>query len=384
MSKTNPLESVYFLKLPEDYKLSDAAFPVDITIPLPIQKKDADSPGNFNMEELTVEQVMSGILTVLSHDRHNEHIPYYRSLILKMRPDIKKELTETAIIKAKNEEYDEAEEMFLALRSLDPDDMVSVLNTALLLDERGTSYRAAGLIEDADAYDNDALSFYMSAMDAEPPLPDAFFNAGFFYLKQHKFVEARDCMENYVALTCDTSDEELGENGIYKKNRAQQIIDDIKSHNMDDEHFENAYRLISSGEAEKGIEAIREFLKTNQKVWNAWFMLGWGLRLLGRYDDAQSAFTQSLSCEGGKENADTYNEIAICCIEKNELDEAKKNLMCALKLAPENTKILSNLGCLARKAGDDTEAARYFTTVLEYNPNDAIAIAQLAEIESGS
>ena len=48
-------------------------------------------------------------------------------------------------------------------------------------------------------------------------IPDAFFNAGFYYMKQHKYREAKDAFETYVALTCDVSDDELGENGVYKK-----------------------------------------------------------------------------------------------------------------------------------------------------------------------
>ena len=38
-------------------------------------------------------------------------------------------------------------------------------------------------------YDNDAEYYYKQAMDAEPAIPDAFFNAGFFYLKQKNFTD---------------------------------------------------------------------------------------------------------------------------------------------------------------------------------------------------
>lgn len=384
MDSENVLDSVYFLKLPESYKFSDAAFPVDVSIPIPIQKKDSDAPGNFRPDEITEEQILAGILAVLAHDRNNEHNQYYRSMIQKLRPKIKQELTEAAVLKAKNEDYDVAEEIFAALRGIDPDDMVTVLNTALFLDERASSYRRSGLHEDADAYDNDALSFYVSAMNADPPLPDAYFNAGFFYLKQNKYAEAKDCFESFVALTCDVTDEELGENGIYKKERAQEILNNIKSQNIDDTRFADAFRLISNGEEEKGIDQIREFLQHNPKVWNAWFMLGWGLRRLGRYEDARGAFMQSLACEGGEANCDTYNELAICHMEAGDFAEARKNLMHALRLAPENTKILSNLGFLSMREGNLSEAAKYFMTVLEFAPNDEIAKSQLAEIERRS
>ena len=384
MNPKNPLESVYFVNLPENFSLSEKALQLDKSIPLPVQKKDSapDAPGSFNMEELSGEQVLAGILTVLAYDRNNQHLDYYRSILKQARPDIEKELTEAAVIKAKNEDWDMAEELFLTLRGIDPENAGTKLNTAVFLDQRAESYRQSGLYEDADAYDSDAQEYYREAMEAEPAIPDAFFNAGFFYLKQHNFYDAKDCFETYLALTCDTSDEDLGENGIYKKERAQEIINNISNDNMDDERFKNAYKLISSGQEEKGLEEIREFLSKNPKVWNAWFMLGWGMRRLEKWEQAEQAFMQALTC-GGENNSDCYNELAICQMEEKKLSEAKKSLLKALSISPEDTKIISNLGYLSLKEGNRSEAQKYFSAVLVYLPNDKIALSELAKLEQG-
>lgn len=151
---------------------------------------------------------------------------------------------------------------------------------------------------------------------------------------------------------------------------------------MDDERFKNAYALISSDQEEKGLEEIREFLLHNPNVWNAWFLLGWGLRKLERYADAEGAFQKALEL-GGKENAETYNELSLCLMAKNDFYGAKENLLKALSLAPENTKIISNLGFVALKEGEIELARKYFSSVLEFEPNDAIAAAELAKLESG-
>ena len=95
-------------------------------------------------------------------------------------------------------------------------------------------------------------------------------------------------------MTCDVSDDELGENGLYKKERAQEIVNNINAQNIDDENYKAAYDFIKKGQEEKGIEAIRDFLQSNPKVWNAWFLLGWGLRRLERYSDAKTAFLQAI------------------------------------------------------------------------------------------
>lgn len=380
MSSQNPLESIYFITIPENFIQSEDAFKIDTSIKLPVQKKVNEAPGNFNPSEITTEQILAGILTVLAYDKKNENLDYYRSIILKVKPNIKKELCEAAILKTKNEDFDLAEEIFLALKGLDPEDVAITLNMALFLDQRADSFRNAGLIEEADAYDSDALGYYTEAMEADPPLADAFFNAGFFYMKQHKYRDAKDAFETYIALTCDLSDEDLGESGVYKKERAQEIVNNITNQNIDDEAFMRAYDLISKGEEEKGIEQIRKFLVNNSKVWNAWFMLGWGLRRLQRFSDAKLAFEEALKC-GGNENPDTYNELSLCYIKEKNFDEAKKCLLKAFEMDSENTKIISNLGFLALAQGDKQQARNYFTAVLEFDPKDKIAANELLKLE---
>lgn len=380
MSSQNPLESIYFITIPENFIQSEDAFKIDTSIKLPVQKKVNEAPGNFNPSEITTEQILAGILTVLAYDKKNENLDYYRSIILKVKPNIKKELCEAAILKTKNEDFDLAEEIFLALKGLDPEDVAITLNMALFLDQRADSFRNAGLIEEADAYDSDALGYYTEAMEADPPLADAFFNAGFFYMKQHKYRDAKDAFETYIALTCDLSDEDLGESGVYKKERAQEIVNNITNQNIDDEAFIRAYDLISKGEEEKGIEQIRKFLVNNSKVWNAWFMLGWGLRRLQRFSDAKLAFEEALKC-GGNENPDTYNELSLCYIQEKNFDEAKKCLLKAFEMDSENTKIISNLGFLALAQGDKQQARNYFTAVLEFDPKDKIAANELLKLE---
>ena len=383
MNPKNPLESIYFISIPENFTSSQTQLKIDPKIKLPVQKKIDEAPGEFNPKEITTEQILAGILTVLAYDKKNENLDYYREIVKQVKPNIKKELCEAAILKTKNEDFELAEEIFLALLGLDSEDPALILNMALFLDQRADSYRNAGLNDDADAYDSDAQSYYTKAMSVEPPLADVYFNVGFFYMKQHKYREAKDAFETYIALTCDVNDEDLGENGVYKKERAQEIINFINEQNVDDEYFRAAYDLISHGQEEKGLEQIRLFIANNPKVWNAWFLLGWGLRRLERFSDAKQAFLECLRV-GGDKNPDTYNELSLCHIQEKNFDEAQKCLLKALGMEPENTKVISNLGYLALAQGDVQGARNYFQTVLEFNPKDTIAAAELLKLEKES
>jgi tetratricopeptide (TPR) repeat protein len=378
MSSTNPLESIFYITLPENYSLPENAFKIDTTIPLPVQSP-VKNPADFDISTLTWEMILAGILTVLAYDKNNQHIHYYRSLITTVKPNIKTELSQAAILKIKNEDFDIAEEIFTALHGLDPEDMRTILNLALFFDERAESYKKSGLLDEAEAYDDSAHNYYQQAMLAEPAVPDAFFNAGFFYLKQRNFTKAKNCFETYLSLSEKYEEDEVTDSDRRKRKRSEEIIQDINSRNLEDELFKSAYDFIAMGQEEKGLKNIKEFLETNPKVWNAWFMLGWALRRLERWDDAKAAFLQAV--ELGGNNPDTYNELAICCIELEEFSECKKFLSEALKIEPENTKIISNLGFLELKQGNVAEAQKYFTIVLELDPKDIIAKKTLEELE---
>ena len=74
MNPASPLETIYFINLPENYKFSDAAMKIDTSVPLPVQKKTEGDPNDFDMNDIQPEQVLAGILTVLAYDKHNEHL----------------------------------------------------------------------------------------------------------------------------------------------------------------------------------------------------------------------------------------------------------------------------------------------------------------------
>ena len=167
--------------------------------------------------------------------------------------------------------------------------MITVLNIALLMDERADSMRRAGLDDDADAFDSEAFNYYRLAMSAEPPIPEAFFNAGYFYLKQKNYKKAREVLETFLKTETET-----GDLITERKTRAKEIVTEISSRDLDDDLFKSAYDYITLGQEEKALDQIRLFMESHPKVWNAWFLLGWALRRLERWEDARAAFEQAV------------------------------------------------------------------------------------------
>ena len=117
-------------------------------------------------------------------------------------------------------------------------------------------------------------------------------------------------------------------------------INQSRSGGLDNENYKTANDLIREGKEEEALSYIRNFIEIYPTVWNGWFLLGWALRLLGRWADGEAAFRKTI--ELGGDNSDSRNELAICLIEKGDITGAKSELEAALQLDPENEKILSN------------------------------------------
>jgi Flp pilus assembly protein TadD len=313
----------------------------------------------------------------MSDAQKNAWINYYRHFVLAVRPSIMSEFTEAAILKAHNGDFDLALEILDSLRGLFPSSPTVMLNRALVMEERATALERRNRAEAADAFRaaEDAYaevltiaSFRGDGSEREADsergaayFPEAHFNAGFFYLGRKDFRRARECFSRYVTIADDQA----------KIKQAESVIKDIDESGLEDESFNDAYNLIQQGNEEKGIQSIHDFIEKYPAVWNGWFVLGWALRRMGRWEDGAAAFGKAI--ELGGSGSDTRNELAICLMESGDLEGARRELETALRDDPENIKIISNMGVLALKSGNNSEAAAFFRTVLELDPEDPIA-----------
>ncbi len=374
----NTDKSLFYIKIPDEYTLTARIPGLDSSIPLPIIVSDEQE--TFCPKDISQEMILAGMLKVFAYERDNQHIEYYRDIFKKLRPSIRKEMTNAAIFKVKNGDFELAEEMLSALEGLFPDDMRTKLNLALLFDERAVFYDQVGAEDDSGYYSEKALHFYTEVLAGEPAIPDAFFNAAYFFIRQKNYQKAKSLFESYLALEVETA-----EQAEQHKAQARELLQWITVQSLDDDLFKSAYDCVQAGQEDAALEKIREFLEHHPKVWHGWFLLGWALRRKQRWDDARSAFLHCL--ELGEEKADMTaaycdicNELAICLMELQDFAGSRNWLVNALAQEPENIKIISNLGYLAFKQQNLEEAKGFFSTVLAINPDDTLAAAMLEKL----
>jgi tetratricopeptide (TPR) repeat protein len=336
----------------------DKEFSINYDIPIPVE---ISSDGEFNLKKLSSEMILSAMLRVIETGKAKEEwTDYYRRFVLVFRPGILSEFTEAAIGKTRNGDYDAALDILSCLRGLFPFSPSVSLNRALVLEEKaGWLLKLGG--EDGWKARDAAAAAYEELMAREPPFPPAFFNGGYFFLSQSDFQKAADCFSRYLEEAGD------GEKTI----QAKETLKEIRDKGLDEECFNEARLLLEQGKAEEGLRSIREFLEDRPLVWNGWFMLGWALRLLGRWEDGVAAFRKTIELGGAC--SDTRNELAICLMETGDVSGARRELETALAQDSDNVKIISNLGVLALKEGDKEKAAAFFRTALNRDGDDPVA-----------
>ncbi len=364
----SPVERISYISLPEEMERSIEGFTLSPEIPLPVEPP----PGreDFQIENLSWEMIVSAMLKIFAYRPDHEHADYYRDFINTVQPNLIGEMTQTGIVKAKQKDFDVAEEIFRSLVNFAPRFESSFVNLALVMEQRGEQHEEHYRSDEAEANYDKAFTVYSRALERHPDSSDVRYNAGHFFLKRGNIHRAKEELHAYLQL----SESEEG------RGQVEELLQKMQSHGQDDRIFTEAYDFIRMGEEDKGISRIREYLDGHPDVWNGWFLLGWGLRKKEEWREAKNAFVRSL--ELAESNVDTLNELAICSMELEEYPEAKRYLEQALKIEPENTKVISNLAVLALKQGDTELASRFFRTVLELDPEDPVASRFLSELEA--
>lgn len=371
------LRRLVFIELPTALARPLGSFTPDPSIPLPVEL-GPDASGQlatadrFDARTLTAEAMVAGMLRLLAWQPEHQHAAYYRSFVKAVKPGILAELSEAGIAKARNRDWEIAEEIFRALAGLYPDAPEPLLDLAILSEDRADSYTQSGREALAEEMDGRAFEAYKRLLALEPPFPPAFFNAAFFFLRRRNFERAASLLETYV---------KVGEEDE-KKEKSREVLRMLKEQGYLDNLFKEAFDFIKLGEEEEGLAKAQEFVERHPKVWNGYFLVGWANRRLGRWEAGLAAFQKAL--ELGADDVDSLNELSICLLELGRLDEARKALERALRIEPENVKIIVNLGSIAFKQEKIHEAEGFFRTALEIDPSDPVAKSWLEKLETES
>ena len=351
----NPLDSVFYISVPENLSTQLGEFTIDPTILLPVELKPGET--ELDVASISWEMILSGMLRVLTHHQDHEHADYYRRFVQTVKPNIESELIAAGIEKAKLKQFDAAEELFTTAAAAEPASVAAHYNRALVFQARAESYRQLGKEALAEEFQQKTAAAYQIAIEKGPDSVQVLRGAAEFFMNTGRLGKALSAFESLAATEPSPS-----LNAVIEQLRERQRLDQL---------FQEAYGAILDHRETAAIELIDTFLNASGRVWNAWFLRGWAERRLGNFSTAEENFKEAYALTTAQ--PDLLNELAICTMETGNFSASRGYLTEALALEEENVKILSNLGILSLKEGNPDEALLRFRRVLELDPEDPIA-----------
>ena len=328
-------ENIKFIKLPESFKADLGSFSIDPSIELPIllgKGKD-----KVEDKDLTVENIVAGMISVIAHDKDNPNFSYYKAFVLASDPNIVEKLNQAAIAKEQRKEFGFAEELFLAVYHLLPQS-ASCINLATLYSYLAVEARSKD--EDDKPWIKKVRSTLLDGIERfgedEMILSELFS----FEAYMGNLEEAKEYGERYLEVA------EESERKDEVKKAMKEI--DFKLDNRD--AIYEAYDFITLGEPDKALPIIDKFLSENPSIWNGYFLKGWALRIRKDYKEARECFLACLKLVEG--NSEIYNELSICELELGNRELAKLYLETACDMDESNLTTPTNLAFLFLEDGE--------------------------------
>jgi tetratricopeptide (TPR) repeat protein len=269
-------------------------------------------------------------------------------------------------------EWEQARQRFQKAIDLRPDYVLARLALAQLQVTRGDFDAALKSAQEVFKYDRnnnnarliasaalmglkkfgDSRQLLDSMLKANPSSPDVLFQLGIVNLAENKYKEAEDAFKRSYELNPANS---RGLMGMVETEMAQ-------------DHKDQAMQLLQT-EAAKSPNRMDFLLALGNTAVRA-----------GRYDEAIGYFekvTASLQ-KGSKAQGDLYLRIGETYRRKGDLTNSIVALQKAREILPENGVVMSTLALVLDAAGRWSEARQVYEVVIKLDPNNGVALNNLA------
>ncbi|MFW5486783.1 MAG: hypothetical protein ACOCJN_11595 [Spirochaetaceae bacterium JB067] len=327
------LQDVVFIHLAQDFETNNKEFRINSEIPIPVQLQDGTNEIKGE-EGISIAMLASGLIKVIAHKPEHDHISYYIDFLLALQPDVVHELQLAGASKAKTGDLDFAIELYLAAVHINPAIPELYVNIATLYARHAKQAVDDENNELFDSYTRKQIAILKEGLKAHPLSHLLLSEFGLLQLFLGNDEIALEYLKKYLSYAPD------GE----KRQIIEEKVKELQQQSQDEQTLQEAFDEMQLGNEQQALNLISEFCTRNEKNWSGWFIKGWALRRLERYEEAQQCFLTCLTL--GERNPDIYNELSICALELKERELAKDYLEIALEMEEDNLTILSNLAFL--------------------------------------
>ncbi|SKA93991.1 Tetratricopeptide repeat-containing protein [Caloramator quimbayensis] len=334
------LDNILFLEIAKDIKVKDRV--ILQRGEYPVYSRDMVSLAKGEKENIPISFFINGMAYVLSCDLSFKYRDFYIDCLKNI-----KEAKSYLIMQIENNKNTNLKEALIYARALctiynQKEYIMNQIYLLMSLNEK-TGYK---FLEEEIVYELKNLS---------KDYPD--YSAPHFFLGEYYLDKDRALSKMYLSKCLN--DEKF-------KRKAEEYINKIDI----TEEYDKAVEKIKVGEGSRVIDVLNRYLEFYPNDMNCKYYLAMALRQRGDYENA--LFTLYELLENG-ELPEIYNEIGLnyACI--NQFDRALESFKSSLKIKPDNSDIICNMGVCHYYLNNLEEAQKAFNLALRLNPKDDVA-----------
>lgn len=144
------------------------------------------------------------------------------------------------------------------------------------------------------------------------------------------------------------------------------------------EEYDRAVEMVKAGQGEEALKILIPYCQMRPDNLDAKYYTAVSYRQLG---DNYNAMLYLKELTEIAERPEVYNEIGLNLAELGEFEASKEYFKRALKIKPDDSSIICNIGVCELNLGETDEAKKAFELASRINPEDEVAINWLTELE---
>lgn len=333
---------------------------IELPVPVRIEKLLEDINRQDEIDGITLNNIIDGIIYILGTDNNFKYIQDYKEMFEALNFEFLPYIiyiinngikTEDSVIYGKalinNEENEKT--CFIYASCLE--------KMGMELHEKGND-QSRYFLEEANLY-------FEKCLDYNDKFSLAYYKLGYYYKRKQQYVKAQLIWQRHQEL----DDDDLRIEEI--RNELLQLKPYVD--------YENGYNLVLKERPEEGLDLLLPLVKDFSGWWNLLFFIGLAYRALGEYTIAETYFENVLKIDNLQKDA--LNELGLCKICRGKYVEAAELFSKLLSIDPGKCEVFCNRAAAYLYNNQLDRAKEDIQTALKISPNDPVALSIKEELD---
>jgi tetratricopeptide (TPR) repeat protein len=333
----------------------------ELPVPIRVEKLLEDINKQNEIDGITLNNIVDGIICILGTDSSFEYIKDYEEIFTELNFDLM-----PYIIYCINN-GNETEDSVVYGRALinNKENEKTCFMYASALEKMGMELHDKEDDELSQLFLEEANKYFEKCLDYNDKFPLAYYKLGYYYKRKQQYIKAELIWSKHQELDDDNLRIEEIRNELIQ---LKPYVD-----------YENGYNLVLKERPAEALDMLLPLVKDFSGWWNLLFFIGLAYRTMGEYNIAETYFENVLKINNTQKDA--LNELGLCKICRGKYVEAAELFSTLLSLDPGNCEVFCNRAAAYLYNNQLDRAKEDIQTALKINPNDPVALSIKEELE---